>query len=216
MDPIKIGIVDDHGLFREGIKSILSTMPGIRVVLEASNGRELLEILEHNSPDILLLDLEMNDMNGKETFLAVRKKHPKIKIIILTMYKEDRMISYMMEMGVNGYLIKDTPRDEFEKAIRYVHENGFYFNDTVSKALLSGLKSKKSKPTIGNAIYLTSREHEILQLIAKEYTTAEISEKLFLSHKTVEGHRKNLISKFNVKNTAGLILKAVREKIIEV
>ncbi len=217
METIKLGLVDDHNLFREGIKSLLNKMPDITLTLEAVSGKDLLVKLNNNVPDVILLDLEMEDMNGVDTTLKLQELYPDIKIIILTMHKEERMISYLMEVGANGYLLKDTNQEELETAIRSTYEKGFYFNPFVSEALLKGLKHKVNKPpTISKDYHLTNRELEVLEGITQEYTTAEIAEQLFLSVRTIEGHRKNLMNKLGVKNTAGLVIKAVKEKIISI
>ncbi len=217
METIKLGLIDDHNLFREGIKSLLNKMSNISLILEAISGTDLLTKLNTDVPDVILLDLEMEDMNGVDTTLKLQEMYPDLKIIILTMHKEERMISYLMEVGANGYLLKDTNQIELEEAIKSVYEKGFYFNSFVSEALLKGLKHKITKPPrIGKDYHLTSRELEVLELVTQELTTAEIAEKLFLSVRTIEGHRKNLMSKLGVKNTAGLIIKAVKEKIISV
>ena len=217
METIKLGLVDDHNLFREGIKSLLNKMPSIELTLEAVSGKDLLVKLNNGVPDVILLDLEMENMNGVDTTLKLQELYPSIKIIILTMHKEERMISYLMEVGANGYLLKDTNQQELETAIRSTYQNGFYFNSFVSEALLKGLKHKTNKPpAISKDYHLTARELEVLEGITQEYTTAEIAEQLFLSVRTIEGHRKNLMSKLGVKNTAGLVIKAVKEKIITV
>lgn len=215
METIKLGLVDDHNLFREGIKSILQKIKNIDLVLEAVSGKSLLAKLSNVVPDVILLDLEMEDMNGVDATLKLQELYPDLKIIILTMHKEERMISYLMEVGANGYLLKDTNKEELEEAIHSVYEKGFYFNAFVSQALLKGLKHKTNKPpVIGKDYHLTTRELEVLALITEELTTAEIAEKLFLSVRTIEGHRKNLLLKLGVKNTAGLMIKAIREKLI--
>ncbi|MDH7446204.1 response regulator transcription factor [Aquimarina sp. 2201CG14-23] len=217
MKRIQLGLVDDHNLFREGIKSLLDKMNNIELVLEAVSGKDLLAKLNNTTPDVILLDLEMEEMNGVDATVKIKELYPDIKIIILTMHKEERMISYLMEVGANGYLLKDTNQQELEEAIRSVFEKGFYFNPFVSQALLKGLKNKTNKPPIiGKDYHLTTREMEVLELVTKEYTTAGIAEELFLSIRTIEGHRKNLMIKLGVKNTAGLIIKAVKEKIISV
>ena len=215
---IKIGIVDDHHLFLEGIQSLLDTIDNFDVVLAVTSGSTLLNRLAEQQVDILLLDLEMEPMNGIETFQQLREDHPQIKVIILTMHSEPELISHLMKAGVNGYLLKDTNTAEFEMAINKVHQEGLYFNENVSKAMLEALQTRSpaKKPSLGNQVYLTPREMEVLELIAKEYTTQEIAQRLFLSPKTIEGHRKSLLSKFHVKNTAGLIIKAIEKKIITV
>lgn len=215
---IKIGIVDDHYLFLEGIQSILDTIDNFEVVLAVTSGPSLFNQLEKKQVDILLLDLEMEPSNGIDIFHQLHEDHPGIKVIILTMHSEPELISHLMKAGVNGYLLKDTNKAEFEMAINTVYLKGHYFNENVSKAMLEALQTRSmaKKPQLGNHLYLTSREMEVLELIAKEYTTQEIAQKLFLSPKTIEGHRKSLLSKFNVKNTAGLIIKAIEKKIISV
>ncbi|MGH1384972.1 response regulator transcription factor [Kordia sp.] len=214
---IKVGITDDHALFREGVKLIIDNFEGIEVILEAENGRELLTKLKNEVPDVILLDLEMPEMDGIETTQKLREYYPDIKVLILSMHKEERMITYLMEIGANGYILKDAAPGEFEEAIRSVYEKGFYFNESVSFAMLNGLKDKTKKPPkIGKDYHLTSREMEVLALIAQGLTTAEMGEKLFLSSRTIEGHRNNLLSKLDAKNTAALIIKAIQEKLITV
>jgi DNA-binding NarL/FixJ family response regulator len=217
MKTITLGLIDDHSLFHEGIKSLLKRMTNVSLILEAVNGKDLLKQLSNVVPDIILLDLEMENMNEASTILKVQELYPDLKVIILTMHKEERMISYLMEIGTNGYLLKDTSENELETAIRCTYEKGFYFNPFVSETLLKGLKHKTDRPSIiGKDYHLTSRELEVLEGITQEYTTAEIAKQLFLSARTIEGHRKNLMGKLGVKNTAGLVVKAVKEKIISV
>ncbi|KAB8156057.1 response regulator [Kordia sp. TARA_039_SRF] len=216
---INVGIADDHSLFREGIRLIIDDYENTQLTLEAENGQDLLTKLQNNTPDVILLDLEMPKMDGVETlrYLTENSIYPDLKIIVLTMHKEARMIAYLMELGANGYLMKDAEPREFEEAIRTVYEEGHYFNESVSQAMLKSLKDKSGKvPTLKNNYQLTSREMEVLQLIAKGLTTSEIGEKLFLSKRTIEGHRKNLISKLGARNTATLIVKAVKEGLISV
>lgn len=208
---IKLALVDDHKLFREGIKMLLSSMPDIELMLEASNGREFLDQIAGQLPDVVLLDLDMPEMDGIATAKGIRSISQETGIIILTMYDDEEMIAYLMELGANGYLLKDSSQQELDKAIKSVHENGFYFNDFVSKALLTGVRTKrKAAPKIGSNIELTRRESEVLALICEELTTQEMADKLFLSPRTVEGHRQNLIEKFGVKNIAGLIIRAIK------
>lgn len=214
---IKLALVDDHNLFRQGIKLLLEDIGSVELIIEGSNGQELLDTMEDRVPDIVLLDLEMPVLNGIETSKIIKEKYEDVGIIILTMYDDEQMIAHLMEIGANGYLLKDTTQDELQKAIQSVYDNQFYFNDFVSKALLSGVKAKrKPEPKIGNKIEVTRRESEVLQLICEELTTQEMADKLFLSPRTVEGHRQNLIEKFGVKNTAGLIIRAIKMGFITV
>ena len=193
---IKIAIADDHKLFREGLRFLMDQMDDLEVVFEASNGKELLEQMENHEPDVLLLDLDMPEVDGLEALKQLRPKFPNLGIIILTMHSDSKMVAYLMELGANSYLLKDTSPEEFRKAISSVIQEGFYFNKMVSQAMLTGLKGQsKKKPTLNDTETLTTREIEVLELICQEYTAKEIAEKLFISHRTVEGHRKNLIEK---------------------
>lgn len=214
MSSIKLGITDDHSLFREGIRMIVSGMPGIELCLEAENGKDLLEQLKTTEVDIVLMDIEMKDMNGIETLKKISTLENKPSIIVLSMHNEPRMISYMMEQGACGYLPKDVKRDELETAIRTVYETGVYLNEMVSKSLLSGLQNKHNKQPLP-AQELSPREKEVLSLICQEYTAQEIGEKLFISERTVEGHRRNLCLKLDVKNTAGLVKKALLLNLVD-
>tara|TARA_R110000796_G_scaffold252627_1_gene388939 strand:+ start:22364 stop:23017 length:654 start_codon:yes stop_codon:yes gene_type:complete len=217
METIKVAIADDHSLFREGLKFILAKMSGIELILEVSNGIELLKGFEKEVPNVVLLDLEMPNGDGVETCKQLKKDYPEVKVLVLTMHSEERMISYLMEIGANGYLLKDIRHDVLKNAIEAVYTQGFYFTNEVSKSLLEGLKKhSRQVPKFGMEVSLSTREKEVLELIAKELTTLEIGERLFISERTVEGHRKNLLSKFDVKNTAGLILKAVKQGFLQV
>lgn len=215
---IKIAIVDDHELFVEGIEFILSSIPDFDVQFTCNDGETLLLKIQDHSPDILLLDLEMQPMDGMAVVQELKSNYPETRIIVLTMHSEPELIAYLMKQGVNGYLLKDTKSNEFEQAIRKVYSDGHYFNDQVSMALLSEMQNKKRnpKPQLGPNVHLTSREMEVLELIAQELTTQEIGEKLFLSPKTVEGHRKSLLQKFHAKNSTGLVIKAIEKKILDI
>lgn len=206
MTTITLGIADDHNLFREGIRMIVSGMANITLTLEAESGRDLLARLETTPIDVLLLDIEMKDVNGMDVLRQLPVSGARPKVIVLSMYTEPRMMTHMLELGANGYLRKDTKREELEEAIRTVYSKGMYLNEMLSRSLVAGLK-KGNRPHYGSG--LSPRELEVLKLICEEYTTQEISEKLFISDRTVEGHRKNLCLKLEVKNIAGLVKKAM-------
>ncbi len=207
MNNIRLGIADDHSLFREGIRMIVSGMQEIDICLEAENGKSLLQQLETTVIDVLLMDIEMKEMNGIDALKKMATLPNKPRVIVLSMHNEPRMISYMMEQGASGYLPKDVKRDELETAIRTVHEKGVYLNEIVSKSLLAGLQHKNRNQPVTQE--LSTREKEVLALICQEYTAQQIGEKLFISERTVEGHRRNLCQKLDVKNTAGLVKKAL-------
>ena len=189
----------------------------MELVFEASNGNELLTKLERTQVDVLLLDLDMPDMDGIDALKALRPQYPDLGVIILTTYSDSKMIAYLMELGANSYLLKDTDPETLERAIVSVSREGYYFTKNVSQAMLTGLKGQmRKKPTLKNNVSLTAREVEVLELICQENTAKEIADKLFISPRTAEGHRRKLIEKLGVKNTAGLIVKAIKEGIVDV
>lgn len=208
---IRIAIADDHQLVRSGMVMILRDNPEFVVVQQASNGRELLDGLDQSKPDVVLLDLEMPVLGGQDTLVEIRKLYPDIRVLMLTMHNNEAFIIQMMELGANGYLIKNTEPEEVVKAIHKVVEAEFYFSEEVSKAMLRGISNPelKNKDTL-DGHGLTEREVDVLRLICEEKTTTEIGEALFLSPKTIEGYRKALMDKTEAKNMAGLVLFAIR------
>ena len=217
---IQLAIADDQRLFLKGMRFIIDTFENIDLIIEAYDGQDLINKLASTTPDVVLLDLKMPVMDGIETTKHLKIHYPDLKIILLTMHNDERLISYMMELGVNGYLLKDEEPEQVKKAIESVMKKDFFFNEYVSKALLKGVKGKHKNrapsvfsPTGAN---LTKRELEILQLICQERTTAEIASQLFISTRTVEGHRKNLLEKTNVRNMAGLVIYAMKNQLVTV
>jgi DNA-binding NarL/FixJ family response regulator len=216
MSKIRIAIADDYKIFREGLKVGLSSDENLEVIMEADNGEDLLTALETTSPDVIIMDLKMPIMDGMEATKAVRKKYPSIKVLVVTMYDDDKFIIHLMENGANGYLLKNTEPDEIRKSIYAVHENGYYFNDVVNKALLKKLVLKNNlKPSFNQNVELTERELEVLKLICEEKTAAEIAKEIFLSPRSVEGIRQRLIEKIGVRNTAGLVMFAVKNSMVD-
>jgi DNA-binding NarL/FixJ family response regulator len=213
---IFIGLVDDHTLFRQGIKTLCNSFDNMSVILEARNGIELLEKLKSATefPDLLLLDLEMPDMDGIETLKNIKDHYSNIKTIVLSIHNEERFILHLIQNGANAYLFKDCETDELEKAIRSVNNEGYYFPQVILKTMQNNaLKTKHRISTSNPFVDLTEREREILTLICQEYTTAEIAEKLFISARTAEGHRNNLLLKTSSKNTAGLVIFAIKHNL---
>ena len=216
MSKIKIAIADDYKIYRDGLKVGLSADENLEVIGEADNGEDLLKALETISPDIIIMDLKMPIMDGMEATKAVRKKYPAIKVLVVTMYEDDKFIIHLMENGANGYLLKNAEPDEIRKSIYALHENGYYFNDLVNKALLKKLVLKNNlKPSFNQNIELTEREQEVLKLICEEKTAAEIGKEIFLSPRSVEGIRQRLIEKVGVRNSAGLVMFAVKNGIVD-
>jgi DNA-binding NarL/FixJ family response regulator len=215
-DTIHVAIAEDQRLFRECLVSLLNGFERISVNVEAANGKELLEKLHaiNPIPNVVLLDLTMPEMNGLDTTRQLKKRFPEIKIIILSVHSEERHIVHMVGEGVNGYLVKNSELSEVVSAVQAVNEKGFYFNESVLRAIHSGMANKHEKSYNPNSP-LTAREKEILELICKEHTTQEIAEKLFLSVRTVDGHRNNLLEKTGARNTAGLVIYALRHDLFK-
>lgn len=218
MELIQIAIVDDHQLFREGLAFIIEQHQDLSLTLEAPSGQELLDKLNKadSLPHVILMDLKMPDMDGIECTAKVKALYPDIKIIALSMYDQEDYILHALDIGANAYLPKHSSSQEVTKAIQTVYEKGFYFDDKVSQILLKGLKKKNiKKPKMDDHVVLTPREREILGLILKEYTTQEIANQLFISVRTVETHRKNIVDKFGARNIAGLVIKAIQMGYLE-
>ena len=216
MSKIKIAIADDYKIFREGLKVGLSADNDLEVMMEADNGEDLLKALEKETPDVILMDLKMPIMDGMEATKEVRKKYPTVKVLVVSMYEDDKFIIHLMENGANGYLLKNTEPDEIRRSIYAVYENGYYFNDLVNKALLKKLVLKNNlKPSFNQNVELTERELEVLKLICEEKTAAEIAKEIFLSPRSVEGIRQRLIEKVGVRNSAGLVMFAVKSGLVD-
>jgi len=215
MGKIRIAIADDYAIFRDGIKAGLNRDKNLEVMLEAGNGEELLSELENKQPDVILMDLKMPVMDGMEATRQIRKKYEHIRILAVTMYDDDKFIIHLMENGANGYLLKNADAKEIRKAIYAVHENGYYFNDIVNNALLKKLVIKGNfKPSFNQDILFSERELDVIKMICNEKTAAEIGSELFLSPRSVEGIRQRLIEKIGARNTAGLVMFAVKSGII--
>ncbi len=211
MSPIKIAIADDYKIFREGLKLCFSADKNLVIAFEAENGEELMETLKTQQPDIIIMDLNMPLLDGMEATKQIRKKYEQVKILVITMYDNDKFIIHLMENGAHGYLLKNAEPKEIIKAVYSVCENGYYFNDLVNKALLKKLVMKNNlKPSFNHNIELTEREQEVLKMICEEKTAAEIGKEIFLSPRSVEGIRTRLIEKVGVRNTAGLVMFAVK------
>jgi len=211
---INVIITDDHKLFRKGIIALLEDFDFIGEINEASNGAELIDLLAKMKalPDVILLDLRMPVMDGVEAHKKIRKLYPEIKVIILTMEDDEQYILHLISEGVNGYLLKNADPDEMEKAILKVVENGYYFSENISTLVVKGMVKKDITEALPNLDF-NERELQILELICKEFTAAEIAEKLNLSVRTVEGYRQKLIEKSGAKNVAGLVIFAVKNNL---
>jgi len=211
---IKLLLADDHKMIREGIKALLGKNVRIKIVGEATTGHEALDLLQKQPADLVLMDINMPEMNGIETTNAINKTHPETKVLALTMHDDDQSIISMLEAGASGYVIKTADKVTLETAIEKVHAGETYFPPEVAQAVLQRhVKQKQTRQDISK-VALTNREEEVLRLIAQGLTNPEIAEKLFISKRTVDAHRRNLLDKVQAKNTAGLVIYAVKHGLV--
>ena len=215
---IQIVIVDDEQLFRKGLSFLLEKEPQFQILFEAENGQVLIDTLDpDNLPDIILMDLKMPELNGVEATKIIHKEYPDIKIIALTSYDGKTFITNMIDVGASSYLLKNTSPKVMIQTIKEVYEKGFFYDEKVLKTIHQNLLSssgKRIKSDLDKKL-LSKREIEILELICEQYTTNEIAEKLFISPRTVDGHRNNLLLKTESKNVAGLVIYGIQKKLIE-
>jgi DNA-binding NarL/FixJ family response regulator len=219
MDEIRLALADDQVLFRQGIAAIINGETGLALVMEADNGNDFLANLKKLEllPDILLMDMEMPGMDGMELNEKLHQQYPSIKVIVLSVHDSERLMARMIQAGACGYLFKNCNKEELVNAIRNVFNNGFYITPPVLKAIQSPAANAKGPTNIQSIpIELSEREKEVLLLICEEHSNAEIAEKLFISVRTVDGHRNNLLAKTGCHNTAGLVLFAVKHRIFKV
>lgn len=212
---IKVAIADDHALFRAGVKTALSSRKDIQMIAEAENGMQLLNLLKHIKPDVILLDIQMPIMDGLTTLPEVKKLYPDVRVIMLSMHNDHSVITRMMEIGANSYLTKDSDSEMIYQAIRTCFEQEFYFNDLTNKALLNGLRMKRPVEQEVPDVALSEKETTILKLMCEERSTREIAVAVDLSPRTVEAIRDKLKTKTGAKSLAGLIMYAVKAGIVE-
>ncbi|MBA2744996.1 MAG: response regulator transcription factor [Flavisolibacter sp.] len=212
---IKVAIADDHALFRTGVKTSLSSRKDIHMIAEAENGMQLMNLLKHIQPDVVLLDIHMPIMDGYTTLPEIKKLYPQIKVIMLSMNNDPSIITKMMEIGANSYLTKESDSETIYQAICTCYEQEFFFNDLTNKALLNGLRMKKPQESPVPDVQLSDKEITILKLMCEEKSTKEIADMVDLSPRTVEAIRDKLKTKTGVKSMAGLVMYAVKAGIVE-
>jgi DNA-binding NarL/FixJ family response regulator len=200
---VRLLIVDDHQMLIDGIKSLLRKEKHIQVVAEALNGEAALEILKEKEIDLVITDINMPGMSGTELTKQIKEKYPDIKVMVLTMYNERGIVSEILMNEAEGYILKNTGKQELLDAISKIIDNGTYYSNEVMNIMMENVK--KEKKIAENTKSLTPREIEIIKLITKEYSSAEIAEALFISPRTVDTHRKNILQKTNSKTLVGLI-----------
>lgn len=220
MKKINIAIADDEELFRKGIRFLLEKESNFNISYEAENGKNLINFITNTKkvPDVILMDLKMPEINGVEATKVIHKKKPDIKIIALTSYGGKSFITNMIDVGASSYLLKNTSPKMMIFTINKVYEKGFYYDEKVLKIIHENIissRGKRIKSDLDKKL-LSKREIDVLELICEQKTTSEIAEKLFISPRTVEGHRNNLLLKTQSKNVAGLVIYGIQKKIIEV
>jgi DNA-binding NarL/FixJ family response regulator len=213
---INIGIVDDHKIFRDGIRMALKEKQNLKVMWEAEDGRDMLHKLELRRPHLLLMDIRMPNFDGITALSLLKKDYADLKIIILSMYDDQEMVTKMMEMGANAYLTKTADPEEIYKAILACMNEDYYFNEIVNQSVLLKLQQKKTvRKFYPEPIKFSEKELTILKLLCEDKTTEEISETVFLSPRTIETIRQNMKTKVGVKTIAGLIMYCSRNRLIE-
>jgi DNA-binding NarL/FixJ family response regulator len=215
MKTIKVVLADDHGIVRNGIKSTLGDAKHIKIVGEASNGMEAVEAVKRTQPDVVVMDITMPEMNGIDAVALIHKKFPDVHCLMLTMNDREEYVFKSIEAGALGYLLKDTGREEFIRAIETVSRGEKYFSTAVSNVLVSGYLQKVKNPAPDDSeSVLTRREKGILKLIVNGMNNREIADQLDISIRTIETHRANIMKKLQVKNAVELVKVALEEKIV--
>jgi DNA-binding NarL/FixJ family response regulator len=213
---ITVAIADDHKIFRKGVILSMRSYTNIKFVFEAENGQDLLDKLALEQPDVVLCDLRMPQKDGIDTTKLITKTYPNIRVIILTMYEDERFVGHLMDCGAAGYLLKSTEPAEIKKAIMDVMRTGFYLNPFVNKVLIrKNYNKQKFNPSLNSEIVLSDKEREVLKLVCMEFTATEIAQKMEISARTVEAIKDRLMERFDVKNSVGLVFFAMKNQLID-
>lgn len=208
---IKIVIADDHAMFRDGIKAMIELEPSMEVIGEADNEIAILEVCQSKMPDVVLMDISMGNTDGIVVTQKLKKLMPELKVLAVSMHNESQYIKSMLDNGANGYILKTTGRNEMLSAIQAVNSGATFLSSDVSLNLLKGLNQTQTP----ELIKLTPREIEVLKMIANEHSNQEIADTLFISSRTVDTHRRNLLEKLALKNNAGLVRYAIQNGYVE-
>ncbi len=216
MANIRIAIVDDHEIVRDGIKILLEDEPGFEIVCEAKNGKEAVKFCAEEEIDLAIMDITMPEMDGIKATKLIKEKKPDVKVLALTMLSEDQHIRKMIKAGASGYILKSSGKEELIKAINSIIKGQHYFSDDATQSILQELVNPVvTKTSDPEDINITDRELEVLKLIVNEYTNQEIADELYISVRTVDAHRRNLLQKTGAKNTAGLVKYAIKNKLFD-
>jgi DNA-binding NarL/FixJ family response regulator len=215
-EEITVAIADDHKIFRKGVIFSLRPYTNIKFVMEADNGEDLIQKIPESMPDVVLCDLKMPIKDGIDATKVITKNFPGIRVIILTMYEDERFVGHLMDCGAAGYLLKSTDPAEIKRAITDVMRTGFYLNPFVNKVLIKKNYSKqKFNPSLTSEVVLSEREKEVLTLVCMEFTASEIAQKMSVSARTVEAIKDRLMERFGVKNSVGLVFYAMKNQLID-
>jgi DNA-binding NarL/FixJ family response regulator len=214
---IRILLVDDHKIIRDGIRSLLQLEPKFEIAGEADNGQTAVELTGTLLPDLVIMDVNMPVMDGITATRIITEKYPRVRVLVLTMTSEQEHIKSMIEAGATGYILKNSGQEELISAIETILKDENYFSDEVKDAIMQNMVQKKTKnhKISGEPIPLTRREKDVLNLIVQEYTNYEIADKLFISVRTVDAHRRNLLEKTGARNTAGLVKFAIENNLFK-
>ncbi len=212
-DKLKIFIVDDHEFFRNGLKMVINRMKYAKVIGEASNGKEFLEAISKQEPDIVLIDIQMPQMNGIEATRLALEEFPDLKIVALTMFDDEEYIQSMIDAGAKGFLLKNITKEILDQALQAIQSGKNYYSPELFDFFT---KKVVSEPRSDEEVQFTRREKEVLQLICDGLNNKEIADKLFISERTVVGHKSNLLAKTNCKSSVGLLSYAIKNRLVEV
>lgn len=218
MKKYKIFIADDHAILREGLCAIIQGVPGFEVIGESGDGREALEMIEQIIPDVVILDISLPSMTGVEISRQLRKYHPEIKIVILSQYNNDEYVEHLMHYGVHGYILKENTSIDLIRAISEVMKNNIYLSPEITKKMVNSfiMNRQQENNIAGNIISkITPRELEIVKLIAEGKSNKQISSLLFISEKTVNVHRSNIMKKLNINKVTDIVIYAMKKGLID-
>lgn len=216
MANVNILLVDDHDIVRDGIQMLLEDEVGFKIAAEAENGDEALEACEEHDIDLIIMDINMPGMNGIEATEKIKETYPEIKVLALTMMDEDQHIRQMIEAGASGYILKSSDKIELVKAISTIIDGKHYFSDDATQSVMMDLVKGTTENQQSDPGNITDREKEVLELIVQQYTNQEIAEELYISTRTVDAHRRNLLQKTGSKNTAGLVTYAIKHDLVDI
>ncbi len=216
MANIKILLVDDHDIVRDGIRMLLEDEVGFGITAEAENGEEAIKVCKEHDIDLIIMDISMPKMDGIKATEKIKESYPEIKVLALTMMDEDQHIRQMIEAGASGYILKSSDKIELVDAITKILEGKHYFSNDATQSVMMDLvkgTAEKDETDPGN---ITDREKEVLELIVQQHTNQEIAEELYISTRTVDAHRRNLLQKTGAKNTAGLVTYAIKHDLVDI